>query len=700
MLEISERGPIVQLETGGTTKEHRKIRMTNPCNPPLHILANSHVRLALSEHGTLDELTCLATGRNHVVRPGMDLWRIVLADEESLVNLVTPGNQPVKVSKDGDALCISVPQLAYDFHGTTREVDVAFHLTVSLDADTTLWQAAIENRDPAIRVMEVWAPMINGIRPPADWALYYPQDCGLRMFDPVQNLGTRGQMLRFGVNNANLRELYPGKASMQWMGLYGEEEGLYACSLDTSMQTICLNVERNFGQTAAEDSLFLSFIKYPGQRVGSWTSAPVAVSPHLGDWHAGARRYRAWTDTWITPATPPDWIQRMPGLQDVILREQYGKLVYGYEEITKLYDAAAEVGIDLVKISGWHTAGHDNAFPDWEADTAQGGRETLIAEMRKAQEKGARMMLYLSHNSTFFAEHGEAVAMRDPYGEELADIFNWPGPSTFIPLCSQHRLVCACMSTKEWQDIIKYRTQYVLDLGADCVYLDRLAGYPGYLCFSEDHPHDRPCDAYVDRVSLGMECRAMVKAKNPEIAIASEYINDVGLQPFDFTIPFGFGMHRGGNNFGELFRYTFPEYIITTQYLNDAEYDRVRFAFVMGFRFFFAIKWQHEPISSTPPEFRAFAKSLIDLLQAHAEPFLLGRFCDTDGFNCANPALFAKAYRSDKRFGIAVWNPTGEAQALVIATDDDMHLQWIGPDGPLGNSIPANGVALAVTARD
>jgi hypothetical protein len=117
----------------------------------------------------------------------------------------------------------------------------------------------------------------------------------------------------------------------------------------------------------------------------------------------------------------------------------------------------------------------------------------------------------------------------------------------------------------------------------------------------------------------------------------------------------------------------------------------------MGFRFFFAIKWQHDPISSTPPEFRAFAKSLIDLLQAHADPFLLGRFCDTDGFNCANPALFAKAYRSDKRFGIAVWNPTGEAQPLTIAADDNMHLQWIGPDGPLGSSIPANGVALAVT---
>ncbi len=661
-------------------------------------LENSDLRLTLSARGTLDELTCRATGTNHIARPGMELWRIILQDEESLVNLVAPGNQPCAAARAGEALVLTVPRMAYAFHGEMREVEVALRLSVRLEGDTARWTAEVENADPAIRVMEVWAPMLNGLRPPADWALYYPRDCGLRLADPVTNLGDRGQMFRFGVSNAHLRELYPGKAAMQWMGLYSEDEGLYVCSEDDSLQTTCLNAERTVGDAPADDTLFLTFIKYPGQRLGGWTSAPVAVSAHAGDWHAGAKRYRAWAETWITPPAPPEWVRRMPGLQDVILREQYGKLVYGYEEIPALHDAAAEVGIDLIKISGWHTAGHDNAFPDWEADPAQGGRAALMAQIAKARARGAKLMLYLqavqmSRNSQFFAAHGERVAMRDPYGDELADVFNWPGPSTFIPLSSQHRLVCACLSTLEWQEIIKYRTRYALELGADCVYLDRLAGYPGYLCFSEDHPHDRPCDAYADRVKLGMDCRALVKAKSPEIAIASEYINDAGLQPFDFTIPFGFGVHHGGHNFGELFRYTFPEYIITTQYLNGAEYERLRFALVMGFRFFFAITWQHEPISSTPPAFRAYAKSLIDLLQAHADPFLTGKFVDTEGFTCANPALFAKAYRSEGRYGIAVWNPTEDAQGLAIAAEG-REVTWMGPEGAIRDALPAQGVAV------
>jgi hypothetical protein len=663
-------------------------------------LHNDRIRLTLSPAGTLDELTHLATGTNHIAQPGMALWQVILQDEESLVNLVTPANQPCAVTRDGDGLLLTVPRMCYPFHGETRTVEVALRLRVVLDGDAARWTVEIENRDPAIRVMEVWAPMVNGLRPPADWALYYPQDCGMRVPDPAHSIGDRGQMFRFGVSNAHLRELYPGKASMQWMGLYGADEGLYVCAEDASLQTVCMNAERNFADAPEDDTLLLCFIRYPGQRLGTWTAAPVVTAPHPGDWHAGARRYRAWADTWITPPTPPDWVQRMPGLQDTILREQYGRLVYAYGDIPMLHAAAAEVGIDLVKISGWHTAGHDNAFPDWEADPTQGGRAALMREMQAAQGQGAKMMLYLqavqmSHNSTFYAAHGEAVSMRDPYGDEVADLFTWPGPSTFLPLSAQHRLVCACLSTPEWRDIIKYRTQYVLDLGADCVYLDRLAGYPGYLCFNEDHPHERPSEAYTERVALGLECRAMVKAKSPEIAIASEYINDAGLQPFDFTIPFGFGVHYGGRNFGELFRYTFPEYIITTQYLNGAEYERLRFALVMGFRFFFAVKWQHEPITSTPPEFRAYAKSLVDLLTAHADPFLLGTFVDTEGFRSDNPALFAKAYRHGARYGIAVWNPTGEEQPLAITADAGA-LTWTGPEGPIEGMLPAQGVALGV----
>jgi len=668
---------------------------------PYHVLQNEYLRLAMADDGTLRELTCLATGVNHISMPGLDLWRVILQDDISLVNLVTPAQQPCSVACDGEQLVLTVPHLAYRRYDRQCSVAVSLHLTVTLEGDSSRWVVELDNREPSLRVMEVWAPIINGVRPPQDWALYYPQDCGLRMYDPAHNLGDRGQMFRFGVTNAYLRELYPGKASMQWMGVYGAREGLYLCSEDCSLQTICLNVERNFAATPEDDSLLLCFIRYPGQREGTWTSAPVRVAPHLGDWHAGARRYRAWTEHWITPATPPEWVARMPGLQDTILREQYGALVYSYDDIPMLHQSAAEVGLELVKITGWHPGGHDNCYPDYWVDESQGGQTRLMEQIQAVQQAGGKVMLYLqatqmTHNSSFYAECGERVSMRDPYGDELGDIFTWPGPSTFLPISAQHRLINACPSTPEWQQAMKRATSDVLALGADCIYLDRLAGYPGYLCFNEAHPHARPCEAYADRVRLGRDCRALAKAKNADIALASEYINDVGLQPFDFTIPFGFGMHYGGRNFGELFRYTFPEYIITTQYLNGAEYERLRFALVMGFRFFFAVNWQHAPISHTPPEFRAYVRKVIALWSAHADPFLLGKFIDDEGMRCTNPALFAKAYRSTTRFGVAVWNPTPDEQPLSITTADGQSLSWTSPDGTVTDILPAQEVALGI----
>ncbi len=666
-----------------------------------YILQNNHLRLVMSADGTLVELTCLTTGTNHIARPGMDLWRVVLSDEESLVNAVMPGNQACVVTSDGERITLTVPRMSYPSYAGTKTVDVALRLSVVLDVDTLRWTAEIENNNVGIKVQEVWAPMINGVRPPADWALYYPQDCGMRMVDPVANLGDRGQIFRFGVSNAHQRELYPGKASMQWMGLYGDSEGLYLCSEDSSLQTICINAERNFGATAVDDSLLFCFIKYPGQSLGTWKSAPVVISPHIGDWHTGAKRYRSWTDTWITPSVPPDWVQKMTGLQDTILREQYGKIVYDYDDIPALHQAAAEIGINLIKITGWHPGGHDNAYPDYEVDPAMGGWEGLERNIKSVQDNGGRMMIYLqavqmSSNSRYFAEHGEATMQRDPYGDPLADTFSWPGPSTLLPLSSQHKLYNACLACPEWQQVMLQKTQYALDLGADCVYLDRLAGYPGYLCYDESHPHTRPGESYADRVKLGLACRELAQQKNPEVAMASEYINDAGLQPFDFTIPFGFGVHFGGKNFGEMFRYTFPEYIITTQYLNGPEYERLRFALVMGFRFFFAVKWQHEPISSLPAEFRVYAKSLIDLLQANADPFLTGKFVDTEGISNDNPALFAKTYKSENKFGVAVWNTTDEPQPLKITMEDGRKIKWFGPESSIEGELLGQEVALGV----
>jgi hypothetical protein len=662
-------------------------------------LANDQLAMTLTATGGLGALRAVGTGTDFVQTPA-DLWRLVLDDGESRARSVTPDGQPVTVTVTSQALTLTIPHLILFVAGQERRLQIAVTLAGTLSEGELRWQVTVDNQEPGVRVMEVWGPMIGGLRPAEEWALYFPQDAGLRLKNPVATLGTRDTIERFGARNTVLRELYPGKASMQWMGLYSADEGLYFSVEDEGLRTLCLHVERVLGETTAEDTLQLAAIHYPGLRLGSWASPSIVVAVQAGDWHAGARRYRAWTDRWLTPPTPPAWVQRLPGLQDTILREQFGAQNYRYTDLPALHAAAADCGLELIKITGWHTAGHDNGYPDWVADPAQGGPAALKEQIARVRAAGGRVMVYLQTvqmtiNSDWYREHGEAASVRDPYGNALADTFTWPGGSTYLPLSAQHRLIVACPANAAWQARIREAVEYVLDLEPDVVYLDRMAGYPGYLCFSDDHPHAAPNESVAPRLGVALECRALANARDTQIAVASEYINDAGLQAFDFTIPFGHGMHYGGTNFGELFRYTFPEYIITTQYLNGPEYDRVAFAVVMGYRLFFAIRWQHAPISETPAPFREFVQKTIALLATHADPFLTGRFVDTDALLCDNPALFAKCYRSAARAGVAVWNPTDDAQPLTIALADGA-LHWVGLEGPVEGFLPPYAFALGV----
>jgi len=661
---------------------------------------NADLSLSFSTAGKLLSLRSLATGTEHVAQAS-ELWRLIVDDGETRARVITPDKQDAMVVAESERITVCYQQLRSE----GEVLNIGLSVSCELWGGESRWQIVITSREPAIRIMEVWGPILSGLRPAAEWALYFPQDAGLRLRDPLNNLGSRDAIQRFGTKDTKLRELYPGKASMQWMGLYSEAEGIYYGIEDQQLHTICLHVERVLEERAEEDSLLLAAIHYPGLREGCWTSPPVVIAAHQGDWHTGARRYRAWTDSWLTPPTPPEWISRLPGLQDTILREQFGAWNYRYADLPALHEAAAEVGMDTIKITGWHRAGHDNGYPDYDPDPAQGGADALAAAIRQVREAGGRVMLYLqavqmTANSSWYQQHGEQASLRDPFGNALADTFTWPGGSSYLPLCAQQRLIVACPSDAEWQRQILALVEQALALSPDSIYLDRMAGYPGYLCFAETHGHRNPNESVAARLELAMRCRALIKSRDPEIAVGSEYINDAGLQAFDFTIPFGHGMHYGGTNFGELFRYTFPEYVITTQYLNSAEYDRVCYALVMGYRLFFAIRWQHAPISETPPAFRAFVKQVITLLTSYADPFLTGRFCDEEGLCIGNTALVAKRYAGTTQDGVAVWNPTEIPQPLTITLRDGQALHWIGLDGPLADELPAHGIAVAVYHRE
>ncbi|HUU70066.1 MAG TPA: hypothetical protein VM186_11110, partial [Planctomycetota bacterium] len=158
-----------------------------------------------------------------------------------------------------------------------------------------------------------------------------------------------------------------------------------------------------------------------------------------------------------------------------------------------------------------------------------------------------------------------------------------------------------------------------------------------------------------------------VKSAGGETALGAEYIADAILQYYDFTIPFGSGFFYEGQHFGEMYRYTFPEDVLLTQYISREDYEQLAYSFVMGYRFFLAPLQQCELITSLRPDFVRRLASLIRLRCTYAGVLLRGRFLETLPLQVGNPAIVARAYESAGEAAVAVWNTSARPQPPDVA---------------------------------
>ena len=669
-------------------------------------IGNESLALAFDERGLLASLQNRVTGCEYVEVPGTDFWQMICpGDDDPETPIRSAQQDPPEFVREGELLTVRYPDLL-DFTG--RRLDVTFSFTVQARGDELIFAAEIGNRGPA-DINELWFPMAGGLRslggPTQDAFLLYPESAGRRVIDPLHTLGDRSAGPVRGARMISLRELYPGRAAMQWMGFYGGRGSLYVASHDTSLQTTAVNAMLVPGKIPEADSISLGFIKYPFCKPGqSWRSEPFVVAVHHQTWHADARRYRTFADTWQDHRrTKPQWVQQMPAMHDIVMLHQHGRVRFSYDQIGEICDAAKAGGIDVVKLTGWSDGGHDNKYPDFFPSPRLGGENKLVESIRSARERGFRVVLYfhfiqMTPNSEFYARHGEFCAIKGPHGFPFIDVFTWPSHGSIIAMNERFQLINACTGTEPWKRQILDCVRRGLDWGADCIFLDQAAGAPSsFLCFDARHGHRSPAYAAgPGKTELSRQAREMVRAAGNDVALGAEYICDVILQFYDFTIPFGVGFFYGGQNFGEMYRCTFPEDVLLTQYMSYENYEQLAYSFVMGYRFFLAPMQQCELLTALKPEFVERLAALIALRRKHGKVLLEGQFLDTLPLQVGNPALVARAYQSAGAAAVAVWNPTGSPQPLDVAWNGRKLILVETPQTPvqIPSTLPAGEVAV------
>ena len=639
--------------------------------PKSYELSNDKVKIAIDDQGRLLRLENVKTGHNYVSNPGHELWRMFYRTSDARELEIPFDRQKARVSKQGNAILINYSELTGNvaLRGASRLLKVDYTLRVELIDDRTVWTATLKNNEtePELEISELWIPWIYGIGDLGKGKevdqLYWPEDGGRRITDPYTRLTSGGSTTTALFRTARSYQMtYPWAACMQWFALSNNEETMYVGSHDQSLMTTTLNV------MASNDGLSMSMVKYPFVKIGeTWTSPPTIIRLHTGDWHQSAKFYKAWAETWMPRPNPPKWMKRMNGWIIPNLKAQNGSRYNGvYADLPQYYRDAHAIGIDMVSIYGWEKQGFDNWYPEFDADPGMGGEEGLKKAIAEIQAAGGKANLYsqgqlIDPGTEYYRRIGYKQTAKDIWGGEYRENYGGSGSGTLLNVMRSKLFGIACPLAPGWYEQLVKQLDMAEYYGVNGLMYDQIAGRPPYICFDKTHMHEKPSLAFgPGKLQNMIKLRDLIKSRNPDFAFLHELTVDVFTGIGDITQPVGYGFVPGPETFGELFKYTFPDRIVTNRTNNER-----KACYGLGF----ALQWRVDGMmrDSTDPEMAAYLTRLNQLRQQYAELLMEGTFVDKDGIENKNKELHAYAYVAGNRLAVTMWNSTKTALKPSIA---------------------------------
>ena len=659
-------------------------------------LQGKTMRYALNDLGQVVSVYNKLTCHEYVFQPG-NLWKLIYQEGERTEIPVDSTGQAftarTDTTEDGDERL----RLTYDgLKGDERDLNVRLVLTFILSDETLSVQAELVNNDPS-PMMELQVTAASGMRSlsgsPETDAIAWPVDLGRRIPNPAfSDLSVYAGYRKYERHDqfhTDLNALYPGRLSMQWYDWYNESEGLYVGSHDPSHQATCLHVERDVKQNI----LRMGVIRYPMLNTGeSWQSAPIVYAPHLGDWHAGAKRYRSWIEregNWHKP-DQPEWMLQFKGWLRVILKQHHMELNWDYSQIEALYDEAAAAGMDTIFLLGWEKGGFARMWPDYVVDDRMGGEAGLKAAIDKVHAKGGKVLMFLSYAlidraSDYYQKGpGRKATTKSLWGEEIPFSETYCGEGTWRKLGNPPMpMYLSCAGSPDWQEKMIESARTCLDLGADGVLYD-IGGMTPYFCFDDSHTHAKPSHSCSDKARRYGELHDYIRSRGADKAIMMEHNIDVFAQHMDLSQG-GTTSPSDPRSLLELYRYTFPELIMTNRNIGHDEEnfrDKANYSFLYGLRYDMSIYRCCGALSDIP-NYAVYLKELNGLRARYQEFLLKGRFIDNEGFCLDNQDLAAKAYRAgDGRVAVVLWNKGDCSQCYSICGLEDGAVSQCGTVAP------------------
>ena len=648
-------------------------------------LQNEYLRFSLDDAARVTHLENLKTGKGNVIADPKPIFRLNLHTAPNYEDMAFGEDQACEVTKEGEALFVRVKELKV----RSGVSPVSVEMRISLEKDHLLFDATVENKGTST-VAELFYPLIGAMKTldggPMD--LLWPRQLG----EKIQNIESVLMGMEGREALHEIRDTYPGPLSMCWTALKGGRQCLYFASYDPLIYVSSLRAKgsKQGGVTLELDKM--CFVR-PGE---AWQAPRAVARLYEGSWREGADEYAAFARTWRHPVEPQEWMKKMNGYFLVINKQQYGDEMWPYDTLPELYEHAQAYGFDVLGLFGWYHTGHDNTYPDLEVSPTMGGREGLEKGIKEVQAKGGHVTLYyqghlMDVNSKFYQEKGRAIEGRTLYNNPYYEFYPKACSSDFARSFSRRVFSTVCPSCPEWHELMAERIDWVASFGADGALYDQIGGMPPYPCFNEKHPHmlGKPSLSYTQgRLRLHARIQEKVK-QHKDFAFMSEHITDAYSQFLDCIHGIGSapsrrqgGMEAGPGNRGrkpasgeymmpELFRYTFPESMVTVRNPKPYMDERmVNYAFTFGCKFEMELRYltdQKEIRADAETEKRIYGRAVADLRREFEDYLLLGTFRADEGIQNTAPGLIATQFKArDGRKAIVLWNDTDHPAPAAV----------------------------------
>lgn len=615
-------------------------------------LANEKLVLEFDDRtGSLIQIEDPRDGRRLLAAPqdGL-LFRVVAPDEDRWIDQYWDSHEcpPPRITESDGQLT-----LAYDVLplGNGQPSGIGVRVTVALPAgaDEARFTVEIDNASPFM-VHEVWFPRVGGWRTAGEMTL----GC-MAKIDPFKiRYGWAGG--GFTLCEYHRRRYYDLVPTMElpMVDISGEGFGLSNILYAERTQSVGFLVQ-DLNEHPGDSRPAWAWVHKPFVAPGEkWSSAPVGLAPHCGDWHATADRLRKWLATWWSPPAAPERLRSAIGYFNIYSREFGGRELNPIRSLPEIARCAKEHGIqDLcvwdVIMNTYLKPGH-GAILDDEPGRLEEFREALGAIRQMGIQVSTLVNLrLLSRKYAPWDQFGEARAMRTLYGQPVNEM--WSSIRTehagfLIPNLDE---VCGvlCQSHPDFQRWALKMVESLLDLGFSSLFIDQ--PFESNNCFGVDHGHRPGAFGHAGVCEWIPKAAELIRQRDSEGYAIGENSDIWNTQHIQLWWTWAWRAMLP-----EVFRYVLPDSIqswIIDAFEHQAEMNR---AFALGYLLSINVRGIELPLGAVP-EFASRVKRLAELRRRTADFTVKGRFLGRYGLSVSGSAIVEAAiYDAGGRFGIIV----------------------------------------------